>query len=270
MLIHPRFNPVFFSMGPLKAHWYGVMYLCAFSVAWLLGRYRAIYSSEWSKQNVSDLIFYSILGVIIGGRIGYMLFYSLPALTSNPFNLFKIWQGGMSFHGGLVGVMVSMFWFAKRFNKTFFEVSDFTAPLVPLGIAAGRLGNFINAELWGKATSMPWGMVFPDVDLQPRHPSQLYELLFEGLILFGIVWFFSAKPKPKMAVSGLFAVCYGFFRFTLEFYRMPDSQYGYLAWNWLTMGQVLTIPIIILGFFLIWRAYFAPSVTFKVKHETVS
>ncbi len=256
MLIHPQINPVVFSLGPLKVHWYGLMYLLALSFSWLLGQWRAAHSNGlWSKQSVNDLIFYCMLGVVIGGRLGYMLFYSLPSLISDPISIIKVWQGGMSFHGGLLGVLVSMWWYGKRFNKSFFEVSDFTAPLVPLGIAAGRFGNFINAELVGKATTVPWGMVFPKVDGLPRHPSQLYELFFEGLILFLIVWWFSAKPRPKKAVSGLFALCYGLFRFYLEFYRVPDAQYGYLAYHWVTMGQVLSVPLIIVGGFLLYQSY---------------
>lgn len=256
MLVHPDISPIAISLGPLKVHWYGIMYLIAFGSAWLLGRWRASHSNGvWTEQAVSDLVFYCVVGVIVGGRLGYMLFYSLPTLIDNPLSLLKVWQGGMSFHGGLLGVVVSMCWFGKRFNKSFFEVADFTAPLVPLGIAAGRIGNFINSELWGKVTSLPWGMVFKDVDNLPRHPSQLYEFLLEGMLLFTIVWLFSAKPRPLMAVSGVFGLCYGIFRFVLEFVRVPDPQYGYLAWNWLTMGQVLSIPLIIASGLMLFFAY---------------
>lgn len=256
MLIHPTIDPVIMQLGPIKVHWYGVMYLLAFGIAWILGQWRAKHSSgQWSKQAVSDLIFYCVVGVVVGGRVGYMLFYSLPSFIENPLNIIKIWQGGMSFHGGLVGVLISMWLFARRNHKSFFEVSDFTAPLVPLGIAAGRIGNFINSELWGKVTAVPWGVVFPEVDNLPRHPSQLYEFFFEGIILFIIVWLFSAKPRPRMAVSGLFAACYGIFRFILEFYRLPDVQIGYLAWNWLTMGQLLSLPLIIVGVVMIYLSY---------------
>lgn len=256
MLHYPEINPVILSLGPLKIHWYGVMYLLAFGTAWLLGQWRAKKSlGEWSSQTVSDLIFYCVVGVVVGGRLGYMFFYDWPDLANNPFNTIKVWQGGMSFHGGLLGVVVSMWLFARRSKKTFFEVADFTAPLVPLGIAAGRLGNFINSELWGKTTTLPWGMVFPHVDNLPRHPSQLYELMMEGLILFLIVWIFSAKPRPRMAVSGLFGLGYGIFRFILEFYRVPDAQYGYLAWNWLTAGQLLSMPLIMVGATMLVLAY---------------
>lgn len=255
MLVHPNISPVVFSIGPLQVHWYGIMYLIAFGSAWLLGQLRTKNSNGlWTKQAVGDLVFYCVIGVLVGGRLGYMLFYSLPNFIENPLSVIKIWQGGMSFHGGLLGVVFSMWWFARKYQKSFFEVADFTAPLVPLGIAAGRLGNFINSELWGKATSLPWGMMFPG-QAMPRHPSQLYEFLFEGIILFAIVWIFSSKPRPKMAVCGLFGLCYGIFRFCLEFVRVPDAQYGYLAWNWLTMGQVLSLPLILFGVFTLWFAY---------------
>lgn len=256
MLIHPNISPIAFSLGPLQIHWYGIMYLIAFGLAYVLGQWRAKRSQGlWTKQAVSDLVFYCALGVIVGGRLGYMLFYSLPTFFSDPASIIKVWQGGMSFHGGILGVSVSMWLFGRKYNKTFFDVADFTAPLVPLGIAAGRLGNFINSELWGKTTSLPWGMVFSTADNTPRHPSQLYEFFLEGIVLFIIVWRFSSVPRPRMAVSGLFALCYGLFRFALEFVRVPDQQYGYLAWNWLTMGQILSMPLIIFGVVWLYFAY---------------
>jgi phosphatidylglycerol---prolipoprotein diacylglyceryl transferase len=256
MLIHPNINPILLSVGPLKIHWYGIMYLMAFGIAWLLGQWRAKNTQgQWTKEGVGDLIFYCVIGVIVGGRLGYMIFYALPDLMSNPFDLLKVWQGGMSFHGGLLGVLVSMWWYGKQHQKPFFEVADFTAPLVPLGIAVGRLGNFINGELWGKPTQVSWGMVFPSVDNLPRHPSQLYELFLEGLVLFIIVWLFSSKPRPRMAVASLFGFGYGVFRFILEFFRVPDPQYGYIAWGWLTMGQILSLPLIIFSAGLLLFAY---------------
>jgi phosphatidylglycerol---prolipoprotein diacylglyceryl transferase len=255
MLTYPTMNPVLAHLGPISIHWYGVMYLLAFGMAWLFGQWRAKKSQgRWAKAHLDELIFYCIVGVIVGGRLGYMIFYAFSTLLANPLSVIEIWQGGMSFHGGLLGVIASMWLFARRYNKSFFDVSDFTSPLVPLGIAAGRLGNFINGELWGRVTSLPWGMVYPHVDNLPRHPSQLYELLFEGLILFWIIWVFSSKPRPQMAVSGLFALGYGVFRFLLEFYRVPDVQYGYLLFH-LTMGQILSLPLIVIGAGLLLLAH---------------
>lgn len=256
MLYHPQIDPVLISLGPVKIHWYGVMYLLGFISAYFLGQWRAKHSNGlWSKEKVADLVFYCVLGVVIGGRLGYAIFYSLPTYIAHPLDIIKVWQGGMSFHGGLIGVLISMWLFGRREQKTFFEVADFTAPLVPLGIAAGRLGNFINGELWGKVTTQPWGMVFPQIDHNARHPSQLYEFLLEGLVLFIIVWVYSLKPRPRSAVAGLFALGYGVFRFLLEFYRVPDAQYGYLAWGWLTMGQILSIPLILTGGLILYFAY---------------
>jgi len=256
MIPFPNINPIALQIGPLKIHWYGLMYVIGFLAAWLLGIWRAARpGSGWTKEQVGDIIFYCALGVIIGGRVGYMLFYAWPELLQNPLNLFKIWQGGMSFHGGLLGVIVSMWWFGKRRQKTFFEVSDFIAPLVPIGLAAGRMGNFINGELWGRVTDVPWGMVFPHAGSAPRHPSQLYEFFLEGVVLFILLWWFSAKPKPRMAVSGLFLLGYGAFRFVVEFFRQPDIQIGFVAFGWMTKGQLLCIPMIILGLAFLILAY---------------
>lgn len=256
MLMYPTINPVLLSVGPLQIHWYGIMYLAAFAAAWILGCWRARQShGAWTSSRVGDLIFYCIVGVVVGGRVGYVLFYNLSEFISHPLSIFKIWQGGMSFHGGCIGVIIAMFLFGRHVRKSFFEVSDFTAPLVPLGIAFGRLGNFINGELWGRVTDVPWAMVFPHVDHLPRHPSQLYEFLGEGILLFILVWMYSAKPKPQMAVSGLFSLGYGVLRFLLEFFRAPDPQYGFIAFDWLTMGQLLSIPMIIVGILMMSFAY---------------
>ena len=203
------------------------------------------------------LIFYGALGAVLGGRIGYVLFYDLNSYLSEPLNIFKIWQGGMSFHGGLLGVLTAMWLFARKYCLTFFQVTDFIAPLVPIGLGAGRLGNFINGELWGRVTQVPWAMVFPDPRAGglPRHPSQLYEASLEGVALFIILWLYSAKPRPTMAVSGMFLLCYGIFRFILEFFRMPDMQIGYVAFDWLTMGQILSTPMVLAGAGLVWWAH---------------
>ena len=253
MLTFPDFNPIAFSLGPLQVHWYGLMYLLAFLMAWLLAHWRAKhYQLTWTSEQISDLIFFGALGVILGGRIGYMVFYGTTQLLANPLSLFKVWEGGMSFHGGVLGVAVALWVFSRKFHKSFFEVTDFVAPLVPFGLAAGRLGNFINGELWGRVTHVPWAMIFPNSDDLPRHPSQLYELGLEGLVLFMIVWWYASKPRLKGRITGVFLIGYALCRFFVEFFRQPDPQLGYLAWNWLTMGQLLSLPLFILGLWL-WR-----------------
>jgi len=256
MLTYPQIDPIAFKLGPLKVHWYGIMYLIGFGAAWWLGRQRANQlDSGWTEQQISDLIFYGALGAVLGGRIGYVFFYDFPAYVAEPLRIFKVWEGGMSFHGGLIGVLAAMTLYRRHINKTFFEVTDFLAPLVPLGLGAGRIGNFINGELWGRISDLPWAMVFPSGGPLPRHPSQLYEAALEGLVLFSILWWYSRKPRPRMAVSGLFLLCYGLFRFTVEFVRQPDAQLGYLAFGWLTMGQVLSTPLILIGGTMLWWAY---------------
>lgn len=256
MLTYPNISPVALQIGTFSIHWYGIMYLIGFASAYGLARLRANKpNSGWNNAQVADLIFYAALGVLIGGRVGYMLFYDFGALIDNPLNLFKIWTGGMSFHGGLLGVMASVWLFAKKTKKPFFAVGDFIAPLVPIGLGAGRIGNFINGELWGRVTDAPWGMVFPQASPFPRHPSMLYEFFLEGVVLFIILWVYSAKPRPTMSVSGLFLVGYGVFRFFVECFREPDAQLGFLAFDWLTMGQLLSIPMIVFGAILIYLAY---------------
>ena len=256
MFVHPQFDPVAVSLGPLSVRWYGLMYLIGFAAAWLLGRYRASRpGSGWTPLQVDDLVTYMVLGVVVGGRLGYMLFYDLPAFLANPLTLVQVWQGGMSFHGGFLGVLAVVWFFGRKTGKGFWGVADFTAPLAPFGLFAGRIGNFINGELWGKATDLPWGVVFPDPRAGgvPRHPSQLYEALLEGAALFLIVWLYSGKKRQSGAVSGVFCVCYGLFRFAVEFVRLPDPQLGYLAFGWLTMGQLLSLPVIIFGLWLLAR-----------------
>lgn len=257
MLQHPQFDPVAISLGPLKIHWYGLTYLVGFVAGWWLGRLRA--RKPWSPLNedqVGDLLFYIALGVILGGRFGYVVFYNFDAFIADPLWLLRVWEGGMSFHGGLLGVMLAMWWYGRKVGSGFWRMADFVAPLVPIGLGAGRIGNFINGELWGKPTDVPWGMVFPQApDALARHPSQLYQFALEGVVFFIILWWFSAKPRPRMAVSGLFLVCYGVFRFLVEFVRQPDPQLGYLAFDWLTMGQVLSFPMIVAGAGLMLIAY---------------
>jgi phosphatidylglycerol:prolipoprotein diacylglycerol transferase len=270
MLTYPDLDPVMLAIGPLKVHWYGLMYLIGFAVAWILGRWRSSRPrSGWTGERVDDLIFYCVVGTIVGGRLGYMLFYGFDQILANPLNLFKVWEGGMSFHGGLIGVLLAILFFARQQGFHFFQVADFLAPLVPPGLFAGRLGNFVNGELWGHRTDAPWGMrlpceKFPGQCLDqvqgtlwspPVHASQLYEAALEGLVLFAILWFFSRQPRPLMAVSGLFLLGYGVFRFTVEFVRLPDAHIGYLAFDWLTMGQLLTFPMMLAGALLLTFAY---------------
>jgi phosphatidylglycerol---prolipoprotein diacylglyceryl transferase len=246
MLQYPNINPIAFHLGPLKVHWYGLMYLLGFTIAWRLGVYRARMTKEWLPSQVADIIFYGALGVVLGGRIGYVVFYD-PQFFQHPWFIFKIWDGGMSFHGGLIGVLLAMFFYARSQGKSIWQLTDFVAPLAPLGLAAGRIGNFINGELWGKVTRVPWGMIFPNGGPYPRHPSQLYEFFLEGIVLFIILWLYSAKPRPRFAVSAMFGLFYGVFRFLVEFVRVPDPQLGYIAWGWLTQGQILSLPFIIWG-----------------------
>lgn len=253
MLTYPEIDPVIFALGPLKIRWYGLMYVIAFLLAWWLARNRA--RKSWSiikPAQVDDLLFYGMLGVIVGGRLGYALFYGWDQLTSDPLYLFKITQGGMSFHGGLAGVMIAMWIYARHLSVGVWGVLDFVAPIVPLGLGFGRIGNFINGELWGKPTDVPWGF---NVNGTVLHPSMLYEAILEGFVLFVILWVFSSRERPYMSVSGLFLLLYGVFRFAVEFVRVPDSHLGYLAMDWLTMGQVLTLPMIILGSILLVMAY---------------
>lgn len=256
MLIYPQINPIALQLGPLKIHWYGIMYIIGFLSAWGLATLRARRPNSFIKpEQVSDLIFYAALGVVIGGRVGYMLFYDFPHLIAQPWSIFEIWMGGMSFHGGLLGVLFAVWLYSKRIKQPFMALMDFLAPLIPIGLGAGRIGNFINGELWGRVTTVPWGMVFPNAGPLPRHPSELYEFFLEGVVLFLILWFYSAKPRPRMAVSGLFAICYGAFRITAECFREPDQQLGFIAFGWLTQGQLLSIPLVIVGIVLVVWAY---------------
>ncbi len=259
MLIYPEIDPILFQVGPLKVHWYGFMYLIGFALAWWLGSRRTRKADAiFTQEQLSDIIFYAALGVVLGGRLGYIIFYDLPAYIASPLAIFKVWHGGMSFHGGLIGVLVAMWLYARKIKRRFFEVTDFIAPLIPLGLGAGRIGNFINGELWGRTTDLPWGMVFPHVDEFPRHPSQLYQMALEGIALFIILWLFSKRSRPMMAVSGLFLIGYASFRFLIEFVRTPDAHLGFIAFDWMTMGQLLSLPMLIAGFILMILAYRQP------------
>lgn len=273
MLTYPNIDPVLFALGPVSVHWYGAMYLVGFVAGWWLGRRRAARpDSGWRVEQVDDLLFYIALGVVLGGRLGYTLFYGFDTLLRDPLSLLRIWEGGMSFHGGLLGVLVAMWLFGRRHDKGFFQSTDFIAPLIPLGLGAGRIGNFINGELWGAPGAVPWAMQVPcdrfmalctdklqlppgTLMTPPLHPNQLYEALLEGVVLFAILWLFSSRPRPAMAVSGLFLVCYGLFRFAIEFVRMPDAHLGYLAFDWVTMGQLLSLPMLLAGAVLLSLAF---------------
>ena len=244
MLVHPNFDPVAFSIGPLAVRWYGLMYLLGFAAAWWLGIRRIDRGrAPVNRAQFDDLVFLAVLGVILGGRLGYVLFYKPSHDASHPLEIFAVWQGGMSFHGGLLGVMLAMGVAAWRHKIDYLRLMDFLAPLTPLGIAAGRLGNFINGELWGRTTTLPWGMIFRNAGDVPRHPSQLYQFALEGLTLFALLWWFSLKPRPRGQVSALFLIGYGSLRFVAEFAREPDNFLGYLALG-LSMGQWLCLPMI--------------------------
>ncbi|HMN83247.1 MAG TPA: prolipoprotein diacylglyceryl transferase [Burkholderiaceae bacterium] len=258
MLVHPNFDPVALQIGPVAIRWYGLMYLVAFVLFFVLGRYRLrqpqfVEQSGLTPRMLEDVLFYGALGVVLGGRLGYVLFYKPAHFLSHPLEIPMVWQGGMSFHGGLLGVIVALAWFARRHRLAFFQVMDFVAPLVPLGLAAGRLANFINGELWGRASSLPWAMVFPQAgDNVARHPSQLYQFAGEGVLLFLILWIWSARPRARGAVSGLFLVGYAMLRFLAEFAREPDAFLGLLTFGF-TMGQLLCIPMFLFGLWLLLR-----------------
>lgn len=253
MLVHPQFDPIAIHLGPFGIHWYGLMYLTGFIGGLWLGKWQVRHSPNpvLTEQQVDDLLFYIVLGVILGGRLGYVLFYQPSYFLAHPLEIFALWQGGMSFHGGFLGVLTGVWLFTRKYDKRWMPLMDFVAPLVTIGLGAGRLGNFINGELWGKPTDLPWGMVFPRVDNLPRHPSQLYEFGLEGIGLFLLLWLYSRKPRPVGAVSALFLIGYGVSRFVIEFAREPDSFLGKLALG-MSMGQWLSLPMIIAGLWL-WR-----------------
>lgn len=277
-LLH-TIDPVALTVGPVSIHWYGITYLAAFATAWWLGRRRVLDGRLGITQDqFGDLLFYGMLGVIFGGRLGYMLFYGWDSWTRDPLELLRVWEGGMSFHGGLLGVMFASVLWSRKNRIHFFDTMDFVAPLVPIGLGFGRLGNFIGGELWGRVTSAPWAVVFPkslEIEarsmnelvklhesgaLEPfaRHPSQLYQMFLEGVLLFLLVWIFSRKPRRRYAVSGLFALGYGVTRFAVEFVRQPDAHLGFLAFDWLTMGMLLSVPLILVGLALMALSMRAP------------
>jgi len=259
MLVHPNFDPVVVSIGPLSIHWYGLMYVAAFASVYGLWLYRAktydFYDgAKWNAESISDLVFYGALGAIVGGRLGYIFFYKPMEYLSDPTKIVYFWEGGMSFHGGLLGVIVAVFLFSRKIKQNFMQVADFVAPAAPIGLFFGRMGNFINQELWGKTTDGFWGMVFTNGGPLPRHPSMLYEAFLEGLLLLGLLWLVARKPRPVGVLSGLFLIGYSASRILVEFVRVPDEHLSYLLFDWVTMGQVLSLPMLFLGLFLVVRA----------------
>ena len=258
MLVHPNFDPVALQIGPVGIHWYGLMYVFGFLGVYILGNYRVknypqTIDGDWNSEQISDLIFYGALGAVLGGRLGYVLFYKPAEYFANPLEIFMINQGGMSFHGGLLGVILAITLFARKTNRTLFQIGDFIAPLAPIGLFFGRMGNFINQELWGKPTDLPWGMVFTNGGPQPRHPSMLYEALLEGLLLWAVLWWVARKPRQAGVLSGLFLIGYALGRMLVEFVRVPDEHLNYLLFDWVTMGHLLSLPMLILGLFLTLR-----------------
>jgi phosphatidylglycerol:prolipoprotein diacylglycerol transferase len=272
-MYYPEIDPIIMQLGPLAIRWYGLMYLLGFAVFWWLGRMRARQAqSVLTVSQIEDLVFYCALGTVLGGRIGYVLFYASDRWLVDPLVLLRVWEGGMSFHGGLLGVLLALILFSRRYQLPLFRVTDFVVPMVPVGLFFGRIGNFINGELWGAPTSVSWGMqvacanrydlcvnklqLAPGTAMTPPlHPSQLYEAALEGLVLFVLLWWYSAKPRTAPVVSGLFLLGYGSFRFIVEWVRLPDSHLGYLAFDWLTMGQVLSLPMVLAGVILLVIAY---------------
>lgn len=259
-----QFDPIAFKIFGWGVHWYGITYLVGFLVGWWLSRYLARRNPSWgiTPLQVDDLLFYVGMGVILGGRIGYLLFYDMGGILHEPtlgkmlLHIVDITKGGMSFHGGFLGVLTAVWLFNRKYKIGYFVIMDMMAMITPVGLGAGRIGNFINGELWGKPSDVPWAMIFPRSDTEvPRHPSPLYEMMLEGVLLFIILWWFARKPRPTMAISGLFALCYGLFRIFVEFFRLPDPQLGYLAFHWVTMGMLLSAPLCVVGILLMWYAY---------------
>ena len=251
---YPVIDPVAISLGPVNIYWYAISYLIGIGLVWLtLGYRNRHHASGYTEEALSDLVFYAVIGVLLGGRLGYMLFYGFENLSKDPFSALKVWQGGMSFHGGLLGVLFAVWFFARKTDRTFFEITDFIAPSIPLALGLGRIGNFANTELPGRVTDVPWALIFPDG--LARHPSSLYQAFAEGPILFLLLWWFAGRPRPLMAVSGLFLVGYGCFRFTSEFFREPDIHMGFLLADWVSAGQLLSTPMVFIGLTLLALSY---------------
>lgn len=259
---YPVVDPVAIAIGPLVIHWYGLMYLVGFLAAWWLGRQRAAHLGL-SNEDISDLVFYSAIGVVVGGRLGYALFYGMEQWLNNPLWVFHVWDGGMSFHGGLLGVLTAAVLFARKKRLGFLDTTDFIAPLVPIGLGAGRLGNFINHELPGRISDVPWALVFLNVGPEPRHPSVLYEFFLEGVVLLILLWWLASRPKQRGFISGVFLLGYGAFRFAVEFVRLPDAHLGFIAFEWVTMGHLLTLPMLVGGAALIVWSCFQPVASVK-------
>lgn len=257
MIPFPHIDPVAFKVGPVAVHWYGLSYIVGIALGWGLLHDRAARSDgRWTSEQVADLVFYAALGGVLGGRLGYILFYNFDSYLANPLGIFKVWQGGMSFHGGALGMSLALAWYARASKRPFLELADFLVPVIPIGLGLGRLANFVNQELWGAPTTLPWGVVFtnPAAGGVARHPSQIYEALLEGLLLFVILNLVARRPRPIGMLLGLFLMFYGMFRFAVEFVREPDAHIGYLAFDWFTMGQLLSLPMVIIGLVLIIAA----------------
>lgn len=256
MFVHPQFDPVAIHIGSFGIHWYGLMYLTAFLAFFLLGKWQIQHRKwhGWTMPMLDDALFFGALGVVLGGRLGFILFYQPAHYLANPLDILKVWQGGMSFHGGFIGVLVAMWFFSRKYKLQWLRIMDFVAPLVPLGLGAGRMGNFINGELWGRTTDVPWGMIFQYAGNLPRHPSQLYQFALEGIVLFAALWWFSSKPRPVGAISAVFLMVYGAGRFLVEYAREPDSYLGLLSLG-LSMGQWLSLPMILAGIWMWVQAH---------------
>jgi phosphatidylglycerol:prolipoprotein diacylglycerol transferase len=259
MLVHPNFDPIALSVGPLDIHWYGLMYVCGFLSCYLLWNYRIkkypdLVDPKWNSDLVSDLIFYGALGAVAGGRLGYVFFYKPAEYIADPVSILLLQQGGMSFHGGLLGVIGALYLFSRKTKMGFLQIAEFVAPVAPIGLFFGRMGNFVNQELWGKTTTVPWGMVFTNGGDLPRHPSMLYEAFLEGLLLLVVLWLLARKRRPLGFLSGVFLIGYAASRFLVEFVRVPDQHLQYLLFDWVTMGQILSLPMLLLGVYFVARS----------------